>query len=542
MPDATSFARLIEAMPVVDNDSVRAATFPNPALGQRVHNRTSGYLEYWDGSDWLGEVPTGRGAHVFDVRAYGAKCDGITDDLVAVNKALAACLAAGGGIVLFPKGICLVSATPTYPVGVPIRLVGAGRLRSIIKHKTGGTVLSWTFSHVATEFGGGIEDLSFDGNGGAVTAAIISNPTLFCVRRVTFTNSNGIGTGLNLTSAWDSEFANVYVQDAGDATHPAAVLDTLSTGGFNGNSFNNCQFHDFHVELSGQDCIFLDVVGNATNDLDGLKFFGLKLHGNAATSMPNRPLLRLSQYTNGNTFVSSIIAYGKGTSQVEDAGTRNTFITTDFGVGGPSAPTYAVQCTATCNGHMEYKANVKTPNAYGSVNKPFRVEAGSIHNRFLWPDGNFAAISNPLDDQGGRSTCLWDDLASNRGAKFYFGEGFQWVGTQVMDPHVDLTWGAAVAVPNFQSRKYFLAATTNIAATVSVPTSPPQSGQAQRMSITFANTSGGALTTAIAFSAAANGFKVSGTVSPANNTQITVDFDWNGSFWVEASRSAAVPT
>ena len=41
---------------------------------------------------------------VFDVRHFGAVGDGRTLDTVALNKAIVACSAAGGGCVLLPPG------------------------------------------------------------------------------------------------------------------------------------------------------------------------------------------------------------------------------------------------------------------------------------------------------------------------------------------------------------------------------------------------------------------------------------------------------
>src|SRR2546428_90120 len=49
-------------------------------------------------------VPVLAPARDFDVRAYGAKGDGVTLDTPAINQAITAAAAAGGGTVYFPAG------------------------------------------------------------------------------------------------------------------------------------------------------------------------------------------------------------------------------------------------------------------------------------------------------------------------------------------------------------------------------------------------------------------------------------------------------
>lgn len=56
-------------------------------------------------------VVTDMGGQVFNIKAYGAVCDGTTDDLAAWNAAIAAANNAGGGIVYLPGPVSAVSDT-----------------------------------------------------------------------------------------------------------------------------------------------------------------------------------------------------------------------------------------------------------------------------------------------------------------------------------------------------------------------------------------------------------------------------------------------
>lgn len=53
----------------------------------------------------LGRFSTAAEAHLFDIRAYGAKSDGQTINTSAIQNAIDACHAAGGATVLVPEGV-----------------------------------------------------------------------------------------------------------------------------------------------------------------------------------------------------------------------------------------------------------------------------------------------------------------------------------------------------------------------------------------------------------------------------------------------------
>ena len=53
--------------------------------------------------------PDGTLKNVFNVKDYGAKGDGTTDDTLAIRAAITALTAAGGGTLYFPDGTLKVS-------------------------------------------------------------------------------------------------------------------------------------------------------------------------------------------------------------------------------------------------------------------------------------------------------------------------------------------------------------------------------------------------------------------------------------------------
>jgi hypothetical protein len=68
---------------------------------------------------------------VFNVKEYGAKGDGVTNDAPAFASAFTAANTAGGGVVLAPAGTYLVNSTLAIPDAV--ELVGEGKEATTIK-------------------------------------------------------------------------------------------------------------------------------------------------------------------------------------------------------------------------------------------------------------------------------------------------------------------------------------------------------------------------------------------------------------------------
>ncbi|MBV9263021.1 MAG: right-handed parallel beta-helix repeat-containing protein [Candidatus Eremiobacteraeota bacterium] len=69
---------------------------------------------------------------MFNVRDYGARGDGRTDDTRAIARALAAAIARGGGTVFFPRGVYdIVPAEGPFFAGSNVTFAGVGRTSAI---------------------------------------------------------------------------------------------------------------------------------------------------------------------------------------------------------------------------------------------------------------------------------------------------------------------------------------------------------------------------------------------------------------------------
>lgn len=109
---------------------------------------------------------------VFSVRDYGAVGDGNTPDTAAINKAIEACAAAGGGQVLLPPGRYLsgtvyLKSHVTLFLEAGARLVGTTELHQY-QHPTPPDFMPearWGKWHRALILGDGVEDIAIAGQG-----------------------------------------------------------------------------------------------------------------------------------------------------------------------------------------------------------------------------------------------------------------------------------------------------------------------------------------------------------------------------------------
>ena len=143
---------------------------------------------------------------VVNVKDFGAVGDGVHDDTAAIQAAIDAAVALGGGRVFFPTGTYAITATLTTPnTDVVIVLTGAGRDLTIVQAAS--AIDGYMYEHWCN---GGIEDMTWNGNAVANSAVILGNKSgqsslLFkqFAHRATFKNTVTGPSGSWVFACWD---------------------------------------------------------------------------------------------------------------------------------------------------------------------------------------------------------------------------------------------------------------------------------------------------------------------------------------------------
>lgn len=196
-----------------------------------------------------------KGSQVFNVKAYGAMGNGSTDDTAAVQSAISACYAAGGGIVFFPAGNYLITppstTIPALTVPSNVTLQGVGRGSYPASNTTHATTITKNANGILIDFSGagpisqtslwslnqGMRDLFINGDGYTGLAVRLYYVQFYYEENVYVDGNND--TNYDCAQLYDSRFLNGYYGDGGSTsahapTHlirnSAAPQTTLSAG------------------------------------------------------------------------------------------------------------------------------------------------------------------------------------------------------------------------------------------------------------------------------------------------------------------------
>lgn len=205
---------------------------------------------------------------VFNVMdpAYGAVGDGVTDDTAAIQAAITAANAAGGGTVIFPKPSSNYKIITALTMHSNVRLLGLG-VRPTIKLVLVGSSHVISCSSVSNAW---VENLTLDGTKSTVTSGN-------CIRFDTCT-----GGGAKDCHIKDSKAQGVYIFDSSVGVEVSSC-DFSGTEGIALSMDTSTYLKIFKNDFTGGSsfCIFgydvhdSQIEGNSTND-SALELIGLR--------------------------------------------------------------------------------------------------------------------------------------------------------------------------------------------------------------------------------------------------------------------------
>jgi hypothetical protein len=197
------------------------------------------------------------------VFATGMRCDGLTDDSVALQTTLASAAYPGLGnaTVIMPPGTCIIDPGSRVSINSGIWLQGAGKFGTTLKRKNSST---GTQILLINADGVTISDFAIDGNKGgpgiatsmdSVTTGRIINK--FTVQRMRFVNS---------TNSDIASYAN-------GANFPTDWLVTENDFDNQGNPFSDCALTFTCANLFIQQPLRLRIIGNRSDSSQNFAMF-----------------------------------------------------------------------------------------------------------------------------------------------------------------------------------------------------------------------------------------------------------------------------
>ena len=290
-----------------------------------------------------------KGGQVFNVKAYGAKGDGVTDDTAAVNAAISAANAAHGGTIYFPPATYLIAGQLVFPNDgtgsgavyakqPSFEFKGAGNMENgqgfPVSGNLGGSVLNLTYNTASSPaakietFGLGlltIHNLTVEDSSGDSTAFILTTGTTLHIFDDAF-----IGSKSGTSNNQDVLLLGGTNTTESNSNDPNAAFQGYGTI-IRGNYFNHIR-HAFYARTYVAHVIFDDnFIGpgtgsNQANDAP-VVLDGSATGANTVDNVISQNRCEISGYYYCFKAISSQSNYFAG-NDVEDA--QNTFNTAIF--------------------------------------------------------------------------------------------------------------------------------------------------------------------------------------------------------------------
>ena len=484
-PTSLGIPTINDAQDILNGDGVNeiVESIDNKIAGRMFSpsSPNNGQVVKWSGG--LGGVEGVAGAgELYDVLLYGAKGDGVADDTVAINTAIAAAVAdQAGGTVFLPAGTYKTTSVLVLPAGVT--LLGSGP-ESVLKPVV-------TVADVHTGYKSGIT-VGRGGNASVCSLKIDGNSLL--------------GVGLEISGYDDGQIQNFLARDVWITG--CVVAGVVIAGGYR-HTFDHCKINNNQVGVLVPATVFLSSLGQFDfhscwihdNTAEGvylqaasvINFFGGNVENNGTYGFHFDPTL-------SGLLISSIGIYGVSIEANHTMG----LLAHNF--------TQGIVCIGSA-----FTSSGIQPQAW-----QLDLGGGGDHT-FL---GNFQqGHANPSVDNTNTSTIL---------AARYFSEAPPTTGSSWTHKRVALTWGVTVTTDASVGDEFDIVVNNSTAFTIS---NPINLRDGQQLTYMIRNVTAGALG-AVTWGSL---FKLSTWTQPGAfaTRMITFRYDGVNNALVEMSRTTA---
>ena len=214
---------------------------------------------------------------------FGAVGDDATDNLTAIQAAIDAADAAGGGVVFFPPGIFRFSGQLDHEPNVTLR--GAGRGISILKYTGAAVALSVDDGGAGdVKYECGIEDIHITDAGTGTDGLKFVGVNMFVVRGC---RVNGFTSGVHFAGTAAKPVVNIGIENCEIDTNTNGIVADTTNNANNAIRLegvrirsNSTRGIESNVDVRAWHIVNCDIAGNTSGGIRFAELNGSTLHGN----------------------------------------------------------------------------------------------------------------------------------------------------------------------------------------------------------------------------------------------------------------------